>query len=258
MNPLLLDIILRNREKENYKQYERDEARRGGRRGNYRSNRGRDRAMTGQTSQSGMQGGQSSQGGSMGSQGGQMQGGDRNYEQDSRRGTNYSRDRDYQQDGRQGMKGTGRYGQGGSQYYPSRDRAMQAEGEFEYDDRDYDYDSRHNEEQNQYDNMGLNRSEFKKWRKMLKNADGTRGEKYERSQIMPIAEKMGVDFREYNDEDLVMAVNAMYSDYCKIFGNDLHKYVELAKAFLEDDDFDGTGSEKLALYYHCIANKDEE
>ena len=32
----------------------------------------------------------------------------------------------------------------------------------------------------------------------------------------------------------------------------LEVYIDLAHAFLKDEDFDGSPDEKLALYYHCI------
>lgn len=50
--------------------------------------------------------------------------------------------------------------------------------------------------------------------------------------------------------------NMMYSDYCKIHGNDLMSYVKMARAFLDDDDFDGTPEEKAYLYYKCIVEKE--
>lgn len=290
MNPYLRDIILRNREYE----MERDEQRQGRGQGGSRGGRDRqfDMQMDGQRG-GGSSGGRGSSGG--GSQGGR--GGSRGGSQGSRQGGSQGQGRGGQggrsSGGGQGggrSQGGGRDSagypyQGGMQgmmnpnmgmgenysYYEDdemdmggpgsgrrmgsrnrRDRAFGAEGEFYYD-----YDGRHYEEQNEYDQMGLNHSEFKRWKGMLKNADGTRGEKFDMNQIMPIAKQMNIDYRRFNEEDLVMAVNMLYSDYCKIFGNDITKYVAMAKAFLEDDDFDGTGSEKLATYFHCIVNKED-
>lgn len=119
----------------------------------------------------------------------------------------------------------------------------------------YDYyNSRYDMEFNEPEKTRLTNREMKMWKNNLINADGSRGEKYTMEQILPIAQQLGIKFHEFSEEDLCMAVNMLYSDYCKVLGADLGMYVKLAKAFLEDDDFDGTGSEKLALYYKCIAS----
>lgn len=58
-----------------------------------------------------------------------------------------------------------------------------------------------------------------------------------------------------------LAVNMMYADYCKVakkYGvSHIEYYVDLAKAFLEDEDFHGKPEEKLWLYYKCIAESEE-
>lgn len=119
----------------------------------------------------------------------------------------------------------------------------------------YDYyNSRYDMEFNEPEKTRLTNREMKMWKKNLMNADGSREEKYSMEQIIPIAQQLGIRFNEYSEDDLCMTVNMLYSDYCKVLGSDLGMYVRLAKAFLEDDDFDGTGSEKLALYYKCIAS----
>lgn len=140
----------------------------------------------------------------------------------------------------------------------------------EYGDREYDraysspdhrYDGMDSEYDRQYDYdyadgaSKLTKKDIKKWEKHLENADGTMGKKYTKEQIMPIANQLGIKFNDFNEEELTMAVNMLYSDYCKVLGGDMMMYVKLAKAFLEDDDFDGKGSEKLMLYYRCIVEE---
>lgn len=104
----------------------------------------------------------------------------------------------------------------------------------------------------------LTKKDIKKWEKHLENADGTMGRKYSKDQILPAAQQLGIKFNEYSEDEFVMAVNMLYSDYCKSVGGDMMMYIKMAKAFLEDDDFDGKGSEKLALYYRCIAEQEQE
>lgn len=120
----------------------------------------------------------------------------------------------------------------------------------------YDYGNRYDLEYNEMDNMKLSNRELKSWKKKLENADGTRGEKFNMEQILPISEQMNIRFNDFTEEELAMVVNLLYSDYCKVLGADLSLYIKMAKAFLEDKDFDGSGSEKLALYYHSIASEE--
>lgn len=130
---------------------------------------------------------------------------------------------------------------------------------------DYRYDSMADERDGQYDYgypdahaIKLTKKDIKKWEKRLENADGTMGKKYTKDQIMPAAQQLNVKFSDYTEDDFAMTVNMLYSDYCKSVGGDMMMYIKMAKAFLEDDDFDGKGSEKLALYYRCIVEQDEE
>lgn len=104
----------------------------------------------------------------------------------------------------------------------------------------------------------LSRKDIKKWEKSLENADGTKGKKYEVEQVQQVAKQIGVRFEEYSPEVFTMVVNMMYADYCKVLGSDMMIYVKLAKAFLEDDDFEGEPEEKVMLYYKCIVEKDDK
>ena len=144
--------------------------------------------------------------------------------------------------------------------------------ESEYDYRHYDnehakshhsHDYMADEHHRQYEHdyaedkpMHLTKKDFKHWEKKIENADGTMGRKWSKEQIMPIAQQLGIKFADFTEDDYVMTMNMLYSDYCKVLGADGVMYGKLAKAFLEDDDFEGTGSEKLALYYHCIVEEE--
>ena len=103
----------------------------------------------------------------------------------------------------------------------------------------------------------LTKHDIMKWKRHLMNADGSEGEHFNFEEIMDVAEKMRLKFRGYSEKDLCMTVNMLYSDYCKVLkqiippDKELYIYVALAEAFLNDED-GPDGSEKLALYYHCI------
>lgn len=169
------------------------------------------------------------------------------YEMDGRRGRDYG---DYNMDSNYG------YSDGRSdmlhnpQSYDKRyDRDSgygYGIGMFDYDTEDWAMDG-HNK---------LSNEDIKMWEKEMKNADGTKGKHFEMQQIEQVAKQMNIKFDEYRPETLCAIVNMMYSDYCKVLGNDMMIYVKLAKAFLEDDDFSGSPEEKAMLYYKCIVEKD--
>lgn len=183
---------------------------------------------------------------------------------------NYDRamnDSDYdymdEEDGRRGVKGTGRYGIGGSRYYGRRrDRGsmpFSVEGDIRYDDYDYDYDMADYAGQQQ---IKLNKKDIQAWKRKMMNADGSRGEHFDMQQIMSAAEKLGIKFKEYDEKELCITANMLYSDYCEVLKSIVPKdkedivYTKMAQAFLEDEDAP-EGSEKLALYYKCIVDDEE-
>lgn len=183
---------------------------------------------------------------------------------------NYDRamnDSDYdymdEEDGRRGVKGTGRYGIGGSRYYGRRrDRGsmpFQVEGDIIYDDYSSDYDMPDYAGQQQ---IKLNKKDIQTWKRKMMNADGSRGEHFDMQQIMSAAEKLGIKFKEYDEKELCITANMLYSDYCEVLKSIVPKdkedivYTKMAQAFLEDEDAP-EGSEKLALYYKCIVDDEE-
>jgi hypothetical protein len=137
------------------------------------------------------------------------------------------------------------------------------------DNRDYedsrDYENRRDYEDNgdyHHGKMRLHKSDMKRWKNHMENADGTKGEHFDMQQIMNVADKMGLKFNDYDEKEFCLAVNMMYSDYCRTVrkyvspDKELMTYAELARDFLEDDD-GPEPSEKLALYYYCIVDNDE-
>lgn len=124
-------------------------------------------------------------------------------------------------------------------------------GESEYD-RDYGNDYGENDK--------LKPEELERWKHDLKNEDGTTGPHFTPAQISRSANQLGIPFNRYTEEELCMAANMLYSDYGNVLRSCISKekepmiYAALAKAFLEDKD-GMQGSEKLSVYYHCIAEE---
>ena len=103
--------------------------------------------------------------------------------------------------------------------------------------------------------------DIESWKSMMRNEDGTRGEHFRKEQVKHACEQAGIDCEEFGEDVFCLAMNMMYSDYCKVakkYGVDRPEYyADLAKSFLRDKDFDGKPEEKLYLYYKAIVEKDD-
>ena len=159
----------------------------------------------------------------------------------------------YETDGKQGVKGTGPYGIGGRLYSRGRDY-----GDDDYRDYDYEMDGHHPSGL-----MHLKKKDFMRWEKNLENADGSQGKHFSAEHVKKTAEQLGIKYRGFDEKELCMTVNMLYSDYCEVLkalipqDKELVVYTKLAAAWLEDPDSPVEGSEKLALYYWCIVNDEE-
>lgn len=106
----------------------------------------------------------------------------------------------------------------------------------------------------------MSHKDIENWKRHMKNQDGTMGEHFKKDQVMQAARQIGVNPEEYGEHIFPLVMNMMYSDYCAVakkFGLDRPDfYAELAKAFLNDKDFEGDPEEKVYLYYKCIAEQE--
>lgn len=133
---------------------------------------------------------------------------------------------DYRDDymGRRGVPGTGRYGN------PRFRRYAQDDGD------------------------ELSYREMKDWVNNMETTDSNgnivkRGEKYSMAQTMELAQRLGVKFDKFSEEEFWVAMNAVYSDYYCVLGDNPEMYAKLAKAFLCDSD---AVRDKLSAYYYAI------
>ena len=165
----------------------------------------------------------------------------------------------FETDRKQGVKGTGPYGIGGRLYSRGRDYEMDGD-DYAMGRRnaDYEMDGGHPSGL-----MRLKKKDFMKWERNLENTDGTRGKHFDAQQVKTVAEQMGIKYHGYDEKELCMTVNMLYSDYAEVLKSvispdrELVTYVKLAQAWLEDPDSPVEGSEKLALYYWCIVSDED-
>lgn len=90
----------------------------------------------------------------------------------------------------------------------------------------------------------------------MRNSDGTKGAHWDLAQATRVAEQYGVNLKteKYNKFDWYVALNMIRSDYYKFVFTTLNSdnikyFVELAKAFLNDEDAD---EGKMWYYYKYV------
>lgn len=103
-------------------------------------------------------------------------------------------------------------------------------------------------------NQRLSREEAMTWARSMENEDGTHGPHWTMEQAKQVMAQKGV---ECDPLEFWLALNMMYSDYCKVFrkygvGDKIDFYVDMAKAFLDDKD---AYPDKLTRYYDSVVRR---
>lgn len=99
----------------------------------------------------------------------------------------------------------------------------------------------------------LTRDMAEEWMENLQNEDGSKGPHWTMDQTKQVMAQRGIKGEPL---EFYVILNALYSDYCKVFQkhniNKIDLYADLASAWINDKDaMDG----KAALYYECIVQK---
>ena len=115
-------------------------------------------------------------------------------------------------------------------------------------DYGYDYDYASEDMEKEW------KEHLKKWQDELKRYDRFNMPK---DQVIQNAKQMGVEFDKYNEEEFLTTYYMVMSDYPSI-ANEPHTYISLAKDWLEDEDSNLKGSDKLCAYYYEVINAGEE
>lgn len=96
----------------------------------------------------------------------------------------------------------------------------------------------------------MSRAMAMEWVDKMKNSDGTTGPHYTMEQARQVMEQQKIQCDEI---EFYVALNMMYSDYCKVAKkfncNTMEFYACMAKAFLDDKD---ANPDKLTIYYETI------
>lgn len=109
----------------------------------------------------------------------------------------------------------------------------------------------------------LTKEELEHWKKkLMKEVDEKDKPFFETQMLSQKAKQMGVQMKGYTEEELAVATLMVYTDYCKtikpLVGANMDIYVKLARDWLEDEDVSVKGAEKLAIYYDCIVEGEDD
>ena len=77
------------------------------------------------------------------------------------------------------------------------------------------------------------------------------------SQVIDMAKRINLKMDDYDEKEFYATFLMMVSDYGKVSA-DPQAFIEMSKAFLEDDDTELKGSEKLCKYLYAIVLDDDE
>jgi hypothetical protein len=103
----------------------------------------------------------------------------------------------------------------------------------------------------------LTKDELEEWKmKLMKEVDEKDKHFFTKENISSKARNIGAKMKDYSEEELCLVTLMVYTDYCKtikkFMGANMDIYVELARDWLEDEDSELKGSERLAVYHDCI------
>lgn len=126
------------------------------------------------------------------------------------------------------------------------------QGNYGYGDmrgrRDYGYDYG-------YDYGGdygeaLSSEELQKWQhKLMEQLDEREKQMFRKEAIIPKFKQMGIEMKDFNEEELYTIALAKYTDHKQSIGQNPDLAIKLARDFMIDQDSNTKGSERVAIYY---------
>lgn len=96
----------------------------------------------------------------------------------------------------------------------------------------------------------FSREAAEEWTRSMKNGDGSRGPHWDFEQVSQLMKQKSIQHDPY---EFWAVLNAVYSDYCTVLkkhgAGNMDMYVDLAKAWLEDED---AVDDKAMMYFECV------
>ena len=122
--------------------------------------------------------------------------------------------------------------------------------------RDYGYDYGY-----PYGDFGetLSEEEIEKWaHKLMSQLDEREKQMFHKDTIMQKARSMGKQMEGFGEKELWVATLMVYTDYKNSIGQNADLAIKLAYDWLSDKDVAVKGAEKLAVYYDCIVEGEDD
>jgi hypothetical protein len=173
-------------------------------------------------------------------------------------------------DSRGDMRGDGHHypeQMGGQTYYPIEAMGRfngywgMPQGDYGYGDmrgrRDYGYDYGYGD----YGDYGetLSDKELEHWeKKLMAQLDDRERQMFHKDIIMQKVKSMGKSMEGFGEKELYLATLMVYTDYKQTIGQNPDMAIKLAYDWLTDKDVAVKGAEKLAVYYDCIVEGEDE
>jgi hypothetical protein len=132
-------------------------------------------------------------------------------------------------------------------------------GDYGYDmrgRRDYGYDYGYD-----YGDYGetLSEKELDEWcKKLMSHFDEREKQMFNKDTIMQKAKQMGKQMEGFGEKELYVATVMAYSDYKEVIGANPDMALRLGYAWLADKDVAVKGANKLATYYDCIVEGEDD
>ena len=146
------------------------------------------------------------------------------------------------------------------------DMAPRGRGRYDYNDMDYamrgrgrdyaEYDYGYDYGMDRHGKSMLDDRTLDMWaRELTQEIEPAHQQKFKMDAIVKKAEEMGIRFDKFTPMELYATVVMLVSDFGKTLGmTNIDIYTRLAKDWLCDPDAGVKYGEKLAAYYHNIAN----
>jgi hypothetical protein len=147
---------------------------------------------------------------------------------------------------------------GGKEDYGYRNYDMRMRGGRDYgypmyDRYDYGYDN--------YGDYGetLSDKELDHWcEKLKKHLDDQEKQMFHKDMIAQKSKQMGGQMKNFGEKEVEVVTLMLYDDFKKTLGRSPDVYIKLALDWLNDEDAELKGAEKLATYYFCIVEGEED
>lgn len=121
--------------------------------------------------------------------------------------------------------------------------------DYGYGRRDYGYDYGYDYGQDER----LSEEELEHWcKKLKKQLDEREKQMFSKEMISQKAKQMGKEMKGFSEKELEVLCLALYDDYKKTIGQNPDLIIKLAFDWMNDQDSEVKGSEKLALYHDLV------